>query len=516
MEPNKLLDNIFEPILITDVNKQVTYYNHYFTTFSKTSPRNLKKITKLSELITSDTLDIDKFINNAIKSKDITISEEIEIGLTKSFGTNYVVVIKVIPLPELKQFIVCFNDLSVEKKLFDKYRTQLQELKQTHDQIIQADKLTSLGELTAGISHEISNPLTIASGSAEILEMLLENGSGISPDKLEPISSAISDIKQAHQRINSIIVNMKSYLHKSEEKKEYCKLAELIRNSINLVKPSADKAQISIQEKFSDQNIVILANSIKIEQVIVNLLKNSVQALIKDKTSNPEIVVTLAGDPKGNYSNIVVRDNGPGVPPEIRNQIFETFFTTKEVGEGTGLGLSISNKIITTHTGTLSLEDTEKGCAFKIQLPLIEMSSFAENDDLFNMTSEYTSKQSKRILVLDNEVHVLNILSSFIKEENHMFIGSISGIRALKLLEEMPVDLIITDYHMPEMSGSEFSKAVRKLNINCPLLYLTSIANIKHFQTDKEKYNVSGLILKPFTKDEVIKTINLALQENGR
>ncbi len=508
-EQFKLFDNTFEPVIIFNKKKEILYFNHNFVTFSKSPPRVLKKAASVTDVLSSEKIQIKKLIDSCIKENQAVISEEGQIQFTQNAEAIYTVVIKVFPIED-NNYVLCLNDLSVEKNLFDKYRDQIEELKSTHSQIVQADKLATLGELTAGISHEINNPLTIASGNSEIIQMILENENPF--NQKETLIQAINDVKDSLERIHIIVNNMRSFLHKSEDKKEYCKLADIIKTAKELVGPSFNEGKVMLDIKLQDEDLVGLVNKVKIEQVLINLCKNALDALLSAQTKNPVVTIELIKMPKENYLNIVVTDNGPGIPKEIHEDIFSPFFTTKEVGEGTGLGLSICSKIIESHQGAIKLESEKgKGAKFTIKLPVIEMSSYSQNEILMNQKN----RDGKRILVVDNEVQILNILNKFIEDEGHVFVGSTNGQEALRFLESIRIDLIITDHSMPKMNGSEFSKKVRESGIKCPIYYLTSKKNIEHFNQDKDKYNVSGLILKPFTREEILETIKLALGETN-
>jgi signal transduction histidine kinase/ActR/RegA family two-component response regulator len=442
----------------------------------------------------------------AQKDNKTVVSEEDQVTFTGNEENEYTVVMKFIPLKD-KNTVICFNDLSVEKNLFDKYREQLDELKSTHAQVVQADKLATLGELTAGISHEINNPLTIASGNSEIIQMILEGDN--TQDNKEQLVTAINDVKESLERIHVIVNNMRSFLHKSEDQKEYVKLDDIVDKAIELVQPSFNKAKVEIAKVDKDDNIVVHVNAVKIEQVIINIAKNAMDAIVSKSIKDGKVEIILEQDSKENFVNIKIIDNGQGIPKKIQEEIFSPFFTTKEVGEGTGLGLSISSKIIESHQGQLQLESTEgKGTTFIIRLPVIEVSSYSHNEYLMNRNN---NKNGKRILVVDNEVQILNIMNKFLEDEGHIFVGSTNAEEALRFLENISIDLIITDYQMPKMNGSEFSKKVREKGIDCPLFYLTSKKNIEKFNEDKDKYKVSGLILKPFSHDDILKTINAAL-----
>ncbi|MBL7663531.1 MAG: response regulator, partial [Bacteriovoracaceae bacterium] len=480
-EDLKAFDDIFEPLLVINKKEEMIYFNHSLLTLSKSPPRILKKIKNIKELFKSSEIKISALISDAIKNNQMVLSTEGDIEFLQAEGARYTVVIKVFPIGS-EHFVVCLHDLSVEKRLFDKYKEQFEELKSTHSQVVQADKLATLGELTAGISHEINNPLTIASGNAEIIQMLLEN-KDINQIK-EKLKSSVNDVKESLERIHVIVNNMRNFLHKSEDKKEYCELSLIIENTLMMVSPSFNTHQVVIEKNLGPENLVALVNKVKIEQVLINLCKNALDAINSSGTRNGKVTISLCKDTDQNFVNIKVSDNGPGIKEEIREDIFSPFFTTKEVGEGTGLGLSISKKIVESHQGQILLDSkVGKGTTFTIKLPSIEVSSYSQSEYL---KQQNRSINGKRILVVDNEVQILNIMNKFIEDEGHIFIGSTNGNEALRFLDNLNIDLIITDYSMPQMNGTEFITKVRDLGIKCPVYYLTSKNNIENFNQDKD------------------------------
>lgn len=483
--------------------------------FSQLPPRKLKKLKSVKELLGDSMSILEELWNEAKKSNKVVLSKETEIVLNTSESENVqrkYVVLKLAPSPfSEKEFILYLNDLSVEKNLYDKYRKQYDELKETHNQILQADKLSTMGELTASISHEINNPLTVSLGNVEVMELALQHAEGIVPTTREILDSSIKNTKEGLNRISNIIENMKDFLHKSEPLKEYCKLDEIIQTAIDFVTPFFQEGHVKLFKEITQENHVILADKIRIEQVLVNLMKNSLDAIKNAQIEDGQVLVSLSKSKVGNYTHIEVSDNGPGISPELRPKIFTPFFTTKEMGEGTGLGLSISSKIIEGHQGQIMLRDGQAGkTTFRIKLPSLEVSSFIENEARLNVGG--TDKSQRRVLVVDDEHQILNIMNAFLREEGVIFVGSTSAKEALSYLKDIPIDLIITDYEMPEMNGREFIKEVRKMGIKVPILYLSSSTKVEQFQEDREKLGISGMIIKPFSRDSVSKTLKEVLK----
>lgn len=490
-------DQIFDATIGLDIKGKITYFNHQAASFFKLSPRLLKQKENIDEIIHTDDFKLSEWIATALVSFEVAISPEIQITLQHD-PTSYHVILKLIPIIQDNgtQFALIFQDKTLEYKLHLKYKEQVEELRKTHEQILQADKLTTLGELTASISHEINNPLTIASGHCELLNEVL-----LSPAPLEQfdfLKLTASTIQESLERVNQIIRNMKSFLHQKEDKKEYCNLRDIIENANRWVR-GEDQNNITLEIE-DEANSIVLANGLKLEQVFLNLLKNATDALIESQTLDPKIKIEF--EFKDHQILTHIKDNGPGVPLELRENLFKPFGTTKASGKGTGLGLSISSKIIESHQGSIQLLESDSGSHFLITLPSIEKYSYSRTD-IFNIDGI-----RKKILILDNEALILNLMNGFLQESGHHIIGSSSPEEALDLLDKAKIDIIITDYQMPQMNGSQFAKALRAKGFKGPIFYMTGAQNLEVFNSDKQKYQISGMILKPFHKDEILKVIN--------
>jgi signal transduction histidine kinase len=495
-------DHLFDPVVILDDKQELVYFNNQASIFFKLPPRVLKQKKHLTELCVSGDIELGEWAADAISNKDVAISPEVKLHLPHDNETEYFIILKIVPMDG--QFAIFFHDKTVETNLHLKYREQLEELKKTHNQILQADKLTTLGEVTANISHEINNPLTIAAGHSEIIKDYLKLANPL--NKLTQLQNANQTVLESLDRVNQIIKNMKDFLHQSEEQKEYCDLAHLITAAIEWIQPNAKKAGITIKHDFKEHPVV-LVNRIKIEQVIINLIKNSIDAISSAHIKNGEVTLSLSKSGTNQQTWIEIKDNGPGMPETMKNNLFKPFQSTKDSGHGTGLGLSICAKIVESHKGRLELVDSAAGCHFRLKLPLIEAYSYTRNDKSLS-----GNKKQKRILVLDNEVQILNVLNTFIADDSLVFIGSSDPIDALSFLEKAHIDLIVTDFHMPVMNGSEFSFKARESGYAGPILYMTSSKFVEQFNKDKHDLDIGGMIVKPFSRDDVMKTIHAALK----
>jgi signal transduction histidine kinase len=502
-------DHLLDAVIVMNLRQEITYFNHQSSIFFKMPPRILKSKNHIIQLCDTNDFDLETWISKGVTSFDVMTSPEFKMYLPHEPNTEYHVIMKLIPLEgdaNGAQFAVVFHDMTVEKTLHMKYREQVEELKKAHNQFLQADKLNTLGEVTANISHEINNPLTIAAGHAEILGDYLRSPSPIS--KIEAMKKANETVMESLERVNQIIKNMKDFLHQSQDEKEYCDLEALVDTAMEWIQPTAKKANIEVSKVVKAEKTAILANKIKLEQVVINLVKNSIDAIIDAGKEDGKIEIVLSKSKDDHQVMIDVKDNGPGIPANVKENLFKPFTSSKESGKGTGLGLSICLKIVESHQGKLELMPTDNGAHFRLRLPMIEIYSYSRNDKSLG-----GSPKEKRVLVLDNEVQILNVLNSFISEEGLVFIGSSQPEDALEFLSKAHVDLIVTDFSMPGMTGGEFARKAREKGYDGSLLYMTSAKFIEQYNKDKSDLQLDGIIVKPFNKSEVMNTINHALKK---
>jgi C4-dicarboxylate-specific signal transduction histidine kinase len=239
-----------------------------------------------------------------------------------------------------------------------------QELRDKQEQLVQAGKLATLGELTTGIAHELNNPLNnigLFVGNAIDLMML---GGADRERFLEELDSAMQQVRKASE----IISHLRTFGRAAPVTREPVAINEVIRRSLSLMQEQMRLRQIEVQVDLCASDPVVVGSAIQLEQVFINLLTNARDAVARA----PERVVSIQCGLTEDFAELSVSDTGPGIPVELEQRIFDPFFTTKEVGKGTGLGLSITYGILKEHHGTIWVAKNPpgEGATFVVQLPL--------------------------------------------------------------------------------------------------------------------------------------------------
>ncbi len=246
----------------------------------------------------------------------------------------------------------------------------LRELKDSNDKLLQSEKMASLGVFTAGIAHELNNPMNFISTGVTIIADLVRNITGklsgntdMLDDEVSALAKAKEGIEVGVRRSTEIIDNLSKYARPSSEEYEENDLVECIQSSIALF-PQSYLHNVELVVNLPDQ-LMIKCNASKLSQVIVNLVQNAI-----DATENGRVEVSLIQGKKG-FVTIKISDNGSGMDKKTLDKIYDPFFTTKEVGRGTGLGLYIVFAVIKEHKGNIEVKSKENmGTEFSITLPM--------------------------------------------------------------------------------------------------------------------------------------------------
>ena len=247
-----------------------------------------------------------------------------------------------------------------QTELFEK----IQELDALKATTVNSSRMAILGEMAAGIAHEINNPLVIIAGLTDQV-LRATNNPGEIP--IEEVVKKLHKIKTTSNRIGKIVKGLKSYSRDgSSDPFEANIVKELINDSLTLCTDQLRSHEIQLIVDDIDPAIKLDCRGSEISQVILNLISNSKDAIKNEPT---EKWIRIGAREIGSHIEFYLSDSGKGIKPEIREKILQPFFTTKAVGEGTGLGLAITKKIIDSHFGNLSLDSKSKNTTFVFSIP---------------------------------------------------------------------------------------------------------------------------------------------------
>jgi signal transduction histidine kinase len=256
------------------------------------------------------------------------------------------------------------KELSDKNKLINKQNTDLKNtlknLKEAQEKLVRFEKMASLGILTAGVAHEMNNPLNYIMGSYNALESCFRNFNSKDKDKIDKL---LDRIKLGLDKATEIVQGLNQFSRESKTQDEVCKIHDILENCLSILNNQV-KYNIKIERQYADEELTIKGNVGQLHQAFMNILTNAIQA-IPDKGK-----ITLSTRRKKDHIEILITDTGKGISKENLSKVVDPFFTTKEPGKGTGLGLSITYSIIEEHKGTLHFGSAVgKGTNVMIKLP---------------------------------------------------------------------------------------------------------------------------------------------------
>ena len=273
---------------------------------------------------------------------------------------------------DISSVVVLVQDVTDREEARRQLAAAHEELKEKTGQIVQNEKMTALGELTASVAHELNQPLNVIK---IIAQSLLRNIGQINAD--EELKEDLQDIVGQVNKMAEIIDHMRVFSRKSAgEKKDNVDLNELFEGVFKFVGQQLENHRIEVKKDLAGDLANVAGDPIRIEQIFMNLITNA-RNVLDDVDQQEKTIIVRTYNLEQNKSPLhvnsvvaEVEDNGPGVPEDIRDKIFEPFFTTREPGKGTGLGLSVASEVIEEHDGKMELE-TEKGeyALFRVILP---------------------------------------------------------------------------------------------------------------------------------------------------
>ncbi|RYY47115.1 MAG: GAF domain-containing protein [Sphingomonadales bacterium] len=316
-------------------------------------------------------------------------------------------------------------------------------LARSRETLYQTEKLSALGSLLAGVSHELNNPLSIVVAQAVMMERQSQGGE---------LAERAQKIRKAADRCARIVQTFLAMARQNRPERAPVDLNAVAMAALELAEYGLRTNGIATTRSLAPSLPTISADSDQLHQIIINLLINAQQALAAAGQSGRALVLrTAEGEAPGTVI-LEVADNGPGVPEDVRRRIFEPFYTTKPQGEGTGVGLSFSQGLAEAHGGTLELLQSERGACFRLTLPIDPAQGAPELQAAAGAPAE---PPARRALVIDDEQEIGESLADFLSIEGFHCDVAVGGADAQARLATGDYDLIVSDLRMPGMDGPQ-------------------------------------------------------------
>ena len=400
-------------------------------------------------------------------------------------------------------FISIVQNLTARKKADE-------EKKQLETQLLQAQKMEAIGALAGGIAHDFNNILSAIIGYTE-LSMLSE---GAPVDYLQ-------EALKASNRAKDLVKQILAFSRQTDEERRPVQVEMVVKEVKKFLRASIPST-IDIKYQIDGKTGSVLANSVELHQILMNLCTNAVHA-IGDQAGSVEIEVkgveisrkdriSFPDLDLGRYVKLSVKDTGQGIPLEMQERIFDPYFTTKEKGVGTGLGLAVVHGIVKKSNGTIRVEsEPTKGATFHIYLPQIELATEAPaNQALLPKCG------SGKILFVDDEKMLADIGEKILKRLGYDVCSRTSPIEALELFKSKPnyFDLVISDQTMPGMTGDALAKELMKINPGIPVILCTGYSQLINQQRAVEN-GIKALVMKPILINDMADAIRKVLNTEG-
>ena len=379
--------------------------------------------------------------------------------------------------------------------LEQKVRERTAQLEAAHSELIQAAKLSSLGQLVSGVAHEINNPLTSILGFSELALS--------QPGVASQLRAPLQTIRNEALRLKNVVANLSSFARRGPQHTALLDLREVLNRLMDLRRYQLFASNIALHYDRPAAPVWVTGERDHLVQVIFNLVLNAEQAIQSCRARGD---IWLACGVEAGCAWASVRDNGAGMSPAVRQCIFDPFFTTKSVGEGTGLGLSISHGIIRQHRGAIVVESVEgRGTTMRISLPLADPPKESSVEPLTDpaervVAGEVVTASGLCALVIDDEPVISELVGDFLESRGwrHTSLNDPTAVEAN--LELQQFDLVICDLKMPGRNGLEVLRLLRQMRPELARRFLLMTGNIAD-TAEKQSDELAGvpILRKPFT-----------------
>ncbi len=434
--------------------------------------------------------------------KDLAESKQrqkCELRMKKSDGTLVDVQLESTVFPyqswRPEQYRTVIIDITERKQMEKERETVREQLHQSH-------KMESIRTIAGGIAHDFNNILFIITGNVDLAFDETRDW--------HPVFPRLEKIRTAAVRAAEIVKQLLSFSRVSDEKQIPVNVVRVIQDALVLLRASIPTT-IDIHTQFPDGPVRILSDKIQIGQILMNLCTNASQAM-EETGGLLEISVgtrvlaegAVDGCPAGTYAEIMVKDNGPGIDPDILGRIFEPYFTTREIGKGSGLGLAVVYTIVKNHKGSLTVQNRpEGGARFTMLFPMVD-----RKPEVTIKSMEESFHGTERILFVDDEENITQMAHASLTLFDYRVEAMTDPEDALAVFTLNPgyFDVVITDMTMPKMTGAKLAEKLIRIRADIPIVLCTGHSSL----IDEEKARQLGIaayMMKPVPMAEMAKTI---------
>jgi PAS domain S-box-containing protein len=367
-------------------------------------------------------------------------------------------------------------------------------------QLRQAEKMQAVGHLAGGIAHDFNNILGAILGYGELAQRKAEG------DQRRYLDTIMS----AGNRAKSLVTQILSYSRAEGSERVPVIVAPIGQEVVDLMRGSSPE---TIQVKFDvegAEEATVLGDPTRLHQLLMNLCTNAVQAMgdaggvleltVAAETLAEPRTVRTGEIPAGDYVRVTVKDSGHGIAPAVIDRIFEPFFTTKPAGRGTGLGLALVHAVVTEHHGFIEVDsELGRGTAFNVWMPQVQAEEYADE-----ALEELAMGEGQVILAVDDEPDVLHALEEMLASLGYEPVGFNSSLEALDAVRQSPrrFDAVVSDEVMPEMTGTQMSIELRKLNPTLPIVIASGYGGAG-FETRALSAGVNRVLKKPYRMSDI-------------